>query len=189
MKRLRSVLFIAVFGIIGLWAQTAYARVSYMPRISKAAAAYPNDKFAVVGSRIMFYGGISILVLLCIGLAVFAYKLIPKTEKIRTCPVEEFVHARQIAIYLPRSNDIILKPGSKYFTELINNFTGDKKAASDDDRYSDKLFLKIKNRRYAIEASLDGWNFEGELRNSRVLSNPLEVRKIIDSLKEEYLKK
>ncbi len=145
--------------------------------------------YNVLGSQIMFYGGVGLMLALAVGALVFAYKLIPRTIKSRVCPVEDFMRAAKIAIYLPRDSDIIIKPDSKYFSELIGNFIADKKPPAGSVVYRGKLSLWVKGRRYAIEVSPEGWNFEGEEPGTRSLRNPARAMEIIDSIKEEHSKK
>jgi hypothetical protein len=136
----------------------------------------------------MIYGvSIVFMTAVAIGLIVFAYVLLPKTKKAKTCPVAEFARAQQIRIPLPRGEEVIVKPGAASFVEFIDNFTDETKDPSYE-LYSDKLYIKIDNQLYAIEASLDGWNFEGEERNRRRLRNPIQVIEIVDSFKDTHFK-
>ena len=133
--------------------------------------------------------GVSVVFMtaVAIGLIVFAYVLLPKTKKVKTCPVAEFARAQNIRIPLPRGEEVTVKPGAASFVEFIDNFTDETKDPSYE-LYSDKLYIKIDNKLYAIEVSLDGWNFEGEERNRRQLRNPIQVIEIIDAFKDSYFK-
>lgn len=145
----------------------------------------PIDKSSLWTARMMFFGGIFILLSLSVGLLVFFYILLPKRGKAKTCPVERFRYAKKILIPLPRGKNIIVNPDSKIFTELIGNFTDEVKPPSE---YvsSVTLYIKTGNRKYALGLSLDGWNFKGEEPNCRILRDPMQVMLAIDSLKEVY---
>ncbi len=139
--------------------------------------------------RGLFYCSIAFLIAICLFLVGFIYNLFPKNKKAKTCPVEKFIHTKKIAISLPRGEEIVVKSGSALFTELINNFTNEKSLPFKDEVYHDKLYLKIGIMNYTVEVSVHGWNFEGEERSCRNLRDPLRVINIINSIKEEYLRK
>lgn len=145
------------------------------------------DKFAVFASQMMFYGGVAILGCIIVGMLVFAYKLIPKNKKAKTCPIQEFANAKKIVLPLPRGEQIVIKSDNQKFSEFISHFTAELKP-SNRDFLPMQILMKIKSKYYGIEISLDGWNFINEEPNIRVLRNPIEAIGILDSLKEEYLK-
>lgn len=150
-----------------------------------------GDAPAYLESQIMFYGGIAFLTLLAVGLLIFIYKIIPRTKKIRTCLAVDFSRAWQVVIPLPSAaiNDIVLKPTMPAFVKLVNNFADEKKAPPSYEVYPLKLVFRIKHRRYVVEVSVDGWNFKGEESACRCLRNSQEVIEIINSLKEQQLRK
>jgi hypothetical protein len=146
------------------------------------------EQAALWAGRMIFFTGILILVVMAVGLLVFAYRIIPKNAKPRTCPVEDLARAQQIRLPLPRGAEIVVKPDSPAFTQLIENFLS---AAGNPsfNTFPEKIIIKIGNAQYALEVSIEGWNFSGEEPNCRRLRNPIQVIEIIDSLKEEYFKK
>lgn len=143
----------------------------------------PIDKSSLWTMRMMFVGGILILLAAAVGLLVLSYILLPKSGKAKTCPAERFKYAKKILISLPRGKNIIVKPDSKIFTEIIGNFTDEAKPSSEHISFI-TLYIKIGNRKYALGVSLDGWNFKGEEPSCRILRDPMQVMLAIDSLNE-----
>lgn len=174
------------------WIQKINKAISTVSALKSIKKKYPRnvmpkDKAVRWMWRMIFFGGILFLLAIAVGLFVLAYILLPKNIRVRTCPAERFIYTKKILIPLSRGDSITVKPGSPIFSELISNFT-DEVNPSSNYLNSDKLYLEIKNRRYALEVSLDGWNFKGEEPNCRQLRNPMQIMQAIYSLKEEYYK-
>lgn len=131
----------------------------------------------------LFWGGIVIIIALCGGGIIFIYSLFSKLRIIRTCPVAEFSRAKKIIIPL-RYRDIVISRDLPEFNSIINNFT-DEKIRQDSNVYGTKIIIKIRNRRYAIEVSIEGWNFLGEEKNCRRLRDGIDLMSQIDSAKEK----
>ncbi|MFH1440728.1 MAG: tetratricopeptide repeat protein [Candidatus Omnitrophota bacterium] len=148
----------------------------------------PSEKTGGVVFQIMFFGGIIFMMLIAGGFGILIYKLLPKNKKVKTCSVEEFPRAQFIVIPLSDGREITIKPDSNFFIELINNFTNDTKPPVDNID-SMKLYIKIRNKKYALAVSLSGWNFQGEKPNCRVLQNSIQMIRIINSIQKDYLKK
>ncbi len=136
--------------------------------------------------KAFFFIAIAAMALMAVAFVVVAFLLLPKTTKAKVCPAARFASARWVTIPLPRAEEIVIRRDSPAFTELAGNFTDETKAPSKYEVYPVKLYIKIKHGCYALEVSLDGWNFVNEERGRRVLRDPLRVMEIIDSLKEEY---
>lgn len=143
------------------------------------------NKSSLWTARMMFVGGIFVLLTVVIGLLIFSYILLPESGKAKTCPVEKFEYAKKILIPLPGGKNITVKPDSKIFTEIIGNFTDELKP-SGEHVSPITLYIKIGNRKYALGVFIDGWNFKGEEPSCRILRDPMQVMLSIDSLKEAH---
>ena len=146
--------------------------------------ATPLSKFAI---GTMFWLGILIGVVICVGFVIFMYSLLPFSKRIRTCPAVEFLQAKQIII--PGSDkDMVITPDLPEFKSIINNFT-DEEIISNPNGVTNTIYIKIRNKRYAIQTSTVGWNFLGEEKSSRRLRNGMELELLINSAVEKLKKK
>lgn len=132
-------------------------------------------------SKLLFYSGIAILVAICVAFVIFIYLLLPK--KTRTCPASTLAKAKKIVIP-NRTNNIVIKRGSKEFAGIISNFD-DKRQSSDPQVASITIDVFVNITKYRLQVSMAGWNFFGEERNSRRLLNNIQIMDIIGSLLEK----
>lgn len=147
-----------------------YANVSSETTCPLAGPETPESRLV---TRIMFWGGITMMVAICIGIAIFIYVIAPKPTIIKSCPANEFINAKRI-IVPSRARDIVIDRSQQEFADIISNFI-DEKIIPDDSVYTTPLHIIIKNTRYVIEVSTLGWNFAGEEKNSRRLRNGMEL--------------
>lgn len=135
----------------------------------------PDSIFA---SKLMFYMGNFVMLAICAGVVIFAWSFLPK--RIRTCPVSELAKAKKIVV-LYGDKQIVILGGSDEFKIIIANLMDERKEA-DIQIASMKMYVYVKNTRYAAQVSMAGWNFINEEKNSRRLLNNMQVMKAIDSL-------
>ena len=118
---------------------------------------------------------------ICVAFVIFIYLLLPK--KTRTCPASTLAKAKKIVIP-NRTNNIVIKRGSKEFAGIISNFD-DKRQSSDPQVASITIDVFVNITKYRLQVSMAGWNFFGEERNSRRLLNNIQIMDIIGSLLEK----
>lgn len=140
-----------------------------------------SDPPAKFMSDFMFFAGIFVLAAICGGIFALIISMLPK--RIRRCPVKEFVFAKQILIPLADGKNIVVMPDSPEFSTIIKNFSNEKRS-SDYDVCATKIYLKIRHKRYAIQVSLEGWNFLGEPKGCRRLHNAIELMRSIETVQE-----
>jgi hypothetical protein len=77
--------------------------------------------------------------------------------------------------------EIVIPGGSEELKVILANLMDEKKEA-DIQIASMKIYIYVKNTRYAAQVSMAGWNFINEEKNSRRLLNNMQVMKAIDSI-------
>ena len=135
----------------------------------------PDSIFA---SKLMFYMGNFMMLAICAGIVIFAVSFLPK--RIRTCPVSKLAKAKKIVI-MYGDKEIVIPGGSEELKVITSNLMDEGKEA-DIQIASMKMYIYVKNTRYAAQISMAGWNFLNEEKNSSRLLNNMQVMKAIDSL-------
>jgi hypothetical protein len=135
----------------------------------------PDSIFA---SKLMFYMGNFMMLAICAGIVIFAVSFLPK--RIITCPVSTLAKAKKIVV-MYGDKELAIPGGSEEFNAIVSNLTDERKEA-DIQIASMKMYIYVKNTRYAAQVSMAGWNFINEEKNSRRLLNNMQVMKAIDLL-------
>jgi hypothetical protein len=134
----------------------------------------PDSIFA---SKLMFYMGNFMMLAICAGIVIFTVSFLPK--RIRACPVSTLSKAEKILV-MYGDKEIVIPGGSEELKVILANLMDERKEA-DIQIASMKMYIYVKNTRYATQISMAGWNFINEEKNSRRLLNNMQVMKAIDS--------
>ena len=145
---------------------------------SSAAAHHKMTPDSIFASNLMFYFGAGLMIVICGGLLIFAYSLLPK--RIKTCTVSIFAKARKIIIP-NRKSDIVIKPDAKEFSDIISNLL-DQRQLPDAQIPSVNIIIYANNTKYLLQISMSGWNFLGEEKNCRRLLNNIQAMNAISLL-------